>query len=386
MAWNQIDSIIWGIDNAGDPSDLLKPSDPNVIKAGWPQGKPNRQYFNWILYDCHNNIGFLETNGWPTWDGSTEYDQYALVRYGTKHYISLQTANENNTPSTATAWWKDYFVWLSEQAGTEQTNQTVAAFNEGYYFEHPEYVDGDTIYLNGDNILLTDLALYPLDVNPLTITVPTLSANTWYYVYVEIPSGSDVVPGDVSIITTAPSFNPANGMYFSGTKRCIGYIEGHNTGNGDAEPFVVANGWYQRRDKKKRLALYTPAPQTNTTLYSGAPGFDGNGLVEVTMASYEAGTTGMGFAEHPDYSGSINASDLSDYTDPGYDIGFNGSNISGVSLESGISNDIAIIASGIVPVDSSSNIFVSSHSGGSVQDEMLAVWLRRFKLPKGIGK
>lgn len=377
MGWQKINGVIWALDKVGDPANLVKPSD-TAIKTGYPQGKPNRQNDNWILEELHNNLSYLETNGWPTWDATVTYDTYALVRYGTKHYISIQTTNLNKDPSTEITWWKDYFVWLTEQAGTEQTNQTVANYNAGYFYPHPEFVSGTTVNLTGDNLLGTDLTLYPLSSNPLAITVPTTVANTWYYVYVDIPAGSDIVAGDVSITTVTPSFDPATGLYKSGTKRCIGYIEGHNTGNGEAEPFIVAEGWYQRRDKKRRLALYTPAPNTGTTLYSGVPNFDGRGIAEVLAVTYEELGQGHAFVDDAQFSGTINASDLTDFN-PGFQLGFNGQSITGIFTE----HEVSVGAACLVSTDSSGNILVAAHTAGS-DDEMMAVWLKKFKLPRGI--
>lgn len=383
MAWQQINGVIWALDKVGDPANLVKPSN-TAIKTGYPQGKPNRQNDNWIIEELHNNLSYLETNGWPTWDATTTYDTYALVRYGTKHYISLQTANLNKDPATETAWWKDYFVWLTEQAGTEQTNQTVANFNAGYFYPHPDFSTGTTINLTGDYLLATNLTLYPLSANPLAITVPTTVANTWYYIYVDIPAGSDIVAGDVSITTVVPSYDPTTGMYESGTKRCIGYIEGHNTGNGEAEPFITANGWYQRRDKKRRLALYQPAPNINTTLYSGAPNFDGNGVVELVSCVHETNGAAYSYIDHGSFSGNINNADLDGYAPGGSLLGYNGQIVTGITAyplasDGGVSSS----AASLVMVDSSSNVIVAGHAGTS-QDEMLAVFLQRFKLPRGI--
>lgn len=380
--WQKVNNVIWAINNLGDPSDLLKPGDDNVIKEGWPQGKPNRQYFNWILEECHNNIAFLETNGWPTWDETTTYDQYALVRYGTKHFISLQTANLNKTPNTETTWWKDYFVWLTEQAGTEQTNQTVANFNDAYFYPHPVFVTGTTVNLTSDNILLTDLGIYPLDTNPLTLTVPTTVANTWYYIYVDIPAGSDIVAGDCSITTTTPTFDHALGMFKSGTKRCIGYIEGNNTGNGEAEPYIVSNGWYQRRDKKRRLAVYQPSPQTNTTLYAGVPNFDGKGLAEIMSYCYEFNRAAFAYADNTGFSGSLGVTDHGASGVPSYQQ-FNGMLSSGFTADDP-DDGPAIGGSSLVSTDSSGNILISGHTVGGGQDDAMTFWLNKFRLPRGI--
>lgn len=381
MAREIISGVVWGENVATDPANLLRPSD-STIQTGWPEGKPPRQTDNWLKWHVHQNLEYIESQGKFLWDSTITYDQYAEVRFGTKHYISLQSGNLNKNPSSETTWWKDYFVWLTEQAGTEQTNQTVANFNDGYFYPHPEYVTGTTVNLTNTNILLTDLGLYPLSATPLTITVPTTVANTWYYVYVDIPAGANVVAGDVSITTVTPTFDHSKGMFVSGTKRCIGYIEGNNTGNGEAEPYVITGGWYQRQNKKRRLALYTPAPQTNTTLYCGVPNFDGNGMAEITTAHYEEGQVAMGFADHTSYTGSLNASDLTDYLEPGYDLLMNGSNTAASGVNVVTVNDVFTAGVSNVATDSSGNILISSHSGG--QDEMMAVWLKRFRLPRGI--
>jgi hypothetical protein len=383
-SWQKINNIIWGINKIADPTNLLKPGDNNVIKDGWPQGKPNRQYFNWILEECHNNLAFFETNGWPTWDATTTYDNYSIVRFGTKHYISLQTANLNKDPSTETSWWKDYFVWLTEQAGTEQTNQTVANFNDGYFYPHPEFSTGTSVNLTGDNLLGTDLTLYPLSANPLAIAVPTTVANTWYYIYVDIPAGSDIVAGDVSITTVTPSFNHATGMYESGTKRCIGYIEGHNTGNGEAEPFIVSSGWYQRQNEKKKLALYTPSPMTNTTLYAGVPNFDGKGLAEIVGYCYESESACFSYADCTEFTGNLADENLGWGSAPA-NHQYNGQVVSSITLLSGETLAPGIASSSNIITDSSGNILISGHNiSAPGQDEAMAFWLKRFKLPRGI--
>jgi hypothetical protein len=382
MAREIIDSIVWANDVATDPANLIKPSDA-AIKQGWPQGIPDRQNGNWLWWHLHQNLAYIETNGIYLWDAGIEYDQYAMVRYGTKHYISLQSANENQNPGTETLYWKDYFVWLTEQAGTEQTNQTVANYLQAYQYPHPSFATGTTINLTGDNLLLPDLNIYPLDTNPLTITVPTTVANTWYYVYVDEPAGSDIVSGDVSITTVIPSFDDSVGMFVSGTKRCIGYIEGHNTGNGEAEPYIVSQGWYQRRDEKKRLALYTPSPQVNTTLFAGVPNFDGKGLAEIASFTYESETTAMAYADATGFSGNIADGDLADYVTGPYIFPYNGQVVGGISLATGEDNVSVSGVSNII-TDSSGNIIVSGHNLVTAEDEAMAFWLKRFKLPRGI--
>lgn len=376
-----INNIVWCEANSGDPSFLIKPSD-SVIEEGWPEGFPDRQNANWLWWHIHQNLAFFETGGLFLWDAGITYDQYALIRFGTKHYISLQTANLNKNPGTETAWWKDYFVWLSEQAGTEQTNQTVANFNDGYFYPHPTYVTGTTVNLTNTNILLTDLTLYPLSATPLTITVPTTVANTWYYVYVDVPAGASIVAGDVSITTVTPSFNHSSGMFESGTKRCVGYIEGNNTGNGEAEPFITSGGWYQRRDKKKRLAVYQPSPQTNTTLYAGVPNFDGKGLAEIMSYCYDSERAAFAYADNTGFSGSLGVTDHGASGVPSYQQ-FNGMLSSGFTADDG-DDGPAIGGSSLVSTDSSGNILVSGHTAGGGQDDAMTFWLNKFRLPRGI--
>jgi hypothetical protein len=381
MAREIINGVVWGENVATDPAELLRPSD-STIQTGWPEGKPPRQTDNWLKWHVHQNLEFIESQGVFLWDSSITYSQYAKVRFGTKHYISLQNSNTNKSPSTETAWWKDYFVWLSEQAGTEQTNQTVANFNDGYFYPHPVFVTGTTVNMTNTNILLTDLGLYPLSSTPLTITVPTTVANTWYYIYVDVPAGASVVTGDVSITTTTPTFDHSKGMFISGTKRCIGYIEGNNTGNGEAEPYLVGNGWYQRRDEKRKLALYTPSPQTNTTLYAGVPNFDGWGIAEIASYSYEEERATFAYADNTGFVGNLGDENHGWGSAP-VNHQYNGQIINGIT-SSVSATDPSTGAAGLVMTDTSGNILVSGHNVGGAQDEAMAFWLKRFALPRGI--
>lgn len=50
---------------------------------------------------------FTDTSGPPDWESSSTYPQYAVVNYNGDSFVSLQSANTNNTPDPTqdTEWW-----------------------------------------------------------------------------------------------------------------------------------------------------------------------------------------------------------------------------------------------------------------------------------------
>lgn len=65
----------------------------------------------------------------------------------------------------------------------------------------------------------------------LTITPGSLTASTWYYIYLNAPTnGLVVTSSDISITTTAPVLDYVKQGYYSVSKRCIGFFRTDITG------------------------------------------------------------------------------------------------------------------------------------------------------------
>ena len=112
-----IGSKIWASD-APDPADRTEPTSGEIV-AGWPEGKPPRQWFNWLDYVQHNNLAFFEQAGIFVWSEYITYEKYGLCRADDGViYISIVNDNVENDPSGGTDLinWQNFGDWLSENS------------------------------------------------------------------------------------------------------------------------------------------------------------------------------------------------------------------------------------------------------------------------------
>jgi len=116
-----IGSKIWA-NNASDPANRTEPTLAEIV-AGWPEGKPPRQTFNWLDYVQHNNLAFFEQEGFYEWDPLIEYQKFGIVRGSDDVlYISKVNVNQENDPSGGgdIVNWEDLSSWLGRQSFVSQ--------------------------------------------------------------------------------------------------------------------------------------------------------------------------------------------------------------------------------------------------------------------------
>lgn len=154
------------------------------------------------------------------------------------------------------------------------------------------------IYVNPGAIHLWDSTGETILYNnsTLSLDIGTVTANTWYYVYVQRPSsGTTIALADVSLSTSAPSQSLTKlGQYDStGQKRCIGFVRTNTTTT--IYEFQCINGWWiSMGGQWSQDYASTPAVHPNfTTVTLSAP--LGNTLVRcrtILLAGTGAGMLG----------------------------------------------------------------------------------------------
>ena len=116
-----IGSKIWA-NNAADPANRTEPTLAEIV-AGWPEGKPPRQTFNWLDYVQHNNLAFFEQEGFYEWDPLIEYQKFGVCRAADDVlYISKVDVNQGNDPSGGTDLvnWEDFSSWIGRQSSVSK--------------------------------------------------------------------------------------------------------------------------------------------------------------------------------------------------------------------------------------------------------------------------
>ncbi len=84
--------------------------------------------------------------------------------------------------------------------------------------------DADEIYVDAGNLLIKDSHYYL--ASQLTIQISNPVASTVYYVYATAPpSGLTLSTNEISISSTAPSYNASYSEYYSGNSRLIGILK-----------------------------------------------------------------------------------------------------------------------------------------------------------------
>lgn len=77
------------------------------IQSGWVYGeKPPHNEFNWWWNLVGQMLLHLQQHGVAAWDGTTVYQQGALVWYNNESWKSKLTNNTNHVPSEGTYWTK----------------------------------------------------------------------------------------------------------------------------------------------------------------------------------------------------------------------------------------------------------------------------------------
>ncbi len=114
-----IGAKIWG-SGGSDPGDRTEPDSADII-SGWAEGKPERQYFNWLDFVQHNNLAFFEQAGFYKWETSITYETFAIVRAKDGVlYLSIVDDNIANDPSGGadTTNWENFGSWLNRNSAS----------------------------------------------------------------------------------------------------------------------------------------------------------------------------------------------------------------------------------------------------------------------------
>jgi len=123
------------------------------------------------------------------------------------------------------------------------------------------------------------------EVTAVLDLTPTLTASTWHFVFVEAPaSGTTVTASEVSVSTTAPTYDAAKGGWYDagGTKRGIGVFWVNSTP--EVAPWSCFGGKYSLHTPLTILSTTAPAI-TPTAVGAAAPAL-GNLTVEVNLRGY----------------------------------------------------------------------------------------------------
>jgi hypothetical protein len=111
------------------------------------------------------------------------------------------------------------------------------------------YKDADEIYINSGALHIDNGSAENIYCAQSQITkqLTSLSASTWYAIYVDPPdNGLSLVADDIEYSTTMPTYDQAKRGWYHGTNtdwRCIGFV--YSNGSSQIEPFSVESGLYQ---------------------------------------------------------------------------------------------------------------------------------------------
>lgn len=108
----------WG-ELATDPGDMVQPSNTQ-IQDGWQESAtpPPRQYFNWFQNYVANALCYFLQRGLVDYNAAQTYQLNArVIGDDGNSYVSLQNANQGNTPSTSGSWWARWGFTASQLSG-----------------------------------------------------------------------------------------------------------------------------------------------------------------------------------------------------------------------------------------------------------------------------
>lgn len=136
------------------------------------------------------------------------------------------------------------------------------------------YKDGDEFYVDCGSIYIDDgsnKVIYGC-TEQLTKQVTSLSASTWYSVYIDPPaSGTTLVSADIEYSTTAPTFDQTKGGYYHPTTtdwRCIGFFCSDASATPLIRPFTVDGQIYRYNDWMASIFDNTSAPSSPSNTFT----------------------------------------------------------------------------------------------------------------------
>lgn len=104
----------------------------------------------------------------------------------------------------------------------------------------------------------------------LTKQLTSLSASTWYAIYVDPPdNGLSLVAADIEYSTTMPTYDQAKRGWYHGTNtdwRCIGFI--FSDGSSNIKPFQIFGSEWRCTDKSIATDISNKAPSNTFTTYT----------------------------------------------------------------------------------------------------------------------
>lgn len=108
----------WG-ELATDPGDMVQPSNTQ-IQDGWQESAtpPPRQYFNWFFNFVANALCYILQRGMVDYNSAQTYQLNArVIGDDGNTYVSIQNANQGNTPSTSGSWWARWGFTAAQLSG-----------------------------------------------------------------------------------------------------------------------------------------------------------------------------------------------------------------------------------------------------------------------------
>ena len=121
---------------ASEATTYIIAPDNSKILSGWVVEKPPVQTFNWIDNRQDQMLAYLNQQGIPEWDSSTEYEIETSFIQGTDGLIYKSTAvNTNVNPVTDTTgtWIIPFAEWVSTPSTATSSGKAGQVSQDGTY-------------------------------------------------------------------------------------------------------------------------------------------------------------------------------------------------------------------------------------------------------------